>query len=457
MALVLGIGFWSKIACSEPPYRSTAQPNRPAPAAPSLKCDNGEVTAPDDTPLGRWVESAGPSLEELYKHLHANPELSFEETQTAARLAKELRQAGLEVTERIAKTGVVALLKNGEGPTVMVRADMDALPITEATGLPYASKVTTTDHEGNTVGVMHACGHDMHMTCLVGTARLLAEQRAAWKGTVMFVCQPAEERVGGAEVMIKEGLFERFPKPKYAIALHCDSTMPAGSVGFTPGYILANVDSLDVIIRGRGGHGSQPNTAIDPIVIACKYILDLQTIISRDKSPTEPGVITVGSIHGGTKHNIIPDEVKLQLTVRSYAPETRKLLLESIENRALAASAAARAPKPTVKLIDSTPSTYNDPALTERAAEAARRLLGAEAVLRPEPRMGGEDFSEYGRAGVPICMFWLGTVPAARMEAVAKGHPLPSLHSNMFYPDPTTSIKVGVRTMASVVLELLKQ
>jgi hippurate hydrolase len=410
----------------------------------------------DDAVAARWVDSAYSSLEELYKYLHTHPELSFHETQTAQRLAKELRAIGLEVTEGVAKTGIVALLKNGDGPTIMIRTDMDALPVTEATGLPYASKVTTTDDDGSTVGVMHACGHDVHMTCLVGTARLLAELRSTWKGTVMFVCQPAEERVGGAEVMIKEGLFERFPKPDYALALHCDSTMQTGRVGFTPGYILANVDSIDITVRGRGGHGSQPSSAIDPIVIACKLVLDLQTIISREKSPTEPGVITVGSIHGGTKHNIIPDEVKMQITVRSYAPETRKLLVESIENKALAAAAAARAPKPVFTVIDSTPATYNDPSLTERAASVARRLVGPESVLRPEPRMGGEDFSEYGRAGVPICMFWLGTVPPARMEASAKGSPLPSLHSSLYYPDPEPSIKLGVRTMSAVVLDLLR-
>jgi amidohydrolase len=413
------------------------------------------LPAADDSAVTRWIDSAYPSLEELYKHLHTHPELSFHETQTAARLAKELRAAGLEVTEGVAKTGIVALLKNGTGPTIMVRTDMDALPVTEATGLPYASKVTTKDDDGSTVGVMHACGHDIHMTCLTGTARLLAELRGSWKGTVMFVCQPAEERVGGAEVMIKEGLFERFPKPKVALAMHCDSTIPSGRVGFTPGYMLANVDAVDITVRGRGGHGSQPNATIDPIVIACKLVLDLQTIVSREKSPTEPGVITVGSFHGGTKHNIIPDEVKLQITVRSYSPETRKVLLDGIETKAMAAAASARAPKPTVTVSDSTPATYNDPELTERGAQIARRLYGADAVLRPEPRMGGEDFSEYGRAGVPICMFWLGTVPQARMEAAARGTPLPSLHSSLYFPEYEPSIKIGVRTMANFVLDLL--
>jgi hippurate hydrolase len=410
----------------------------------------------DDAALVRGIESTYPALNDLYQYLHGHPELSFQETQTASRLAKELRATGLEVTEGVGKTGVVALLKNGNGPTIMVRADMDALPVTEATGLPYASKATAKDDDGSTVGVMHACGHDIHMTCLVGTARLLADLRNMWSGTVMFVCQPAEERSGGAEAMIKEGLFDRFPKPKYAIALHCDASMPTGQVGFTPGYILANVDSIDITVRGRGGHGSTPSAAIDPIVIACKLVLDLQTIISREKSPTEPGVITVGSIHGGTKHNIIPDEVKLQITVRSYSAETRKLLLDSIENKMLAASAASRAPKPSFAIVDQTPSTFNDPVLTEQAASVAKRLFGPDNVLRPEPRMGGEDFSEYSHAGVPICMFWLGSVAPARLEAAAKGSPLPSLHSSRFYPDAEPTIKTGVQTMTAIVLDLLK-
>jgi len=405
----------------------------------------------------KWVDSAYAALADLYHYLHSHPELSYHEIATAQRIAAELRKAGCDVTEEVGKTGVVGLLKNGAGPTVMIRTDLDALPVTEATGLPYASKATTKDDEGNTVGVMHACGHDVHMTCLVGVARFLAAHRDQWKGTAMFVGQPAEERGGGAQAMLKDGLFERFQKPDFALALHCDATMPTGHVGFTPGYILANVDSIDVTIRGRGGHGSTPNAAIDPIVIACKFVLDLQTTISREKSPTEPGVITVGSIHGGTKHNIIPDEVKLQITVRSYAEETRKLLLDSIENKAFAAAASARAPKPTVTVADHTPSTFNHVELTERLAGVARRVLGGDHVLNPPARMGGEDFSEYGRAGVPICMYWLGTVSPAKMEAAKKGAPLPSLHSSLYFPDPEPSIKLGVRTMSTLALELLNK
>jgi hippurate hydrolase len=417
----------------------------------------GERPATDSPgEIAKRLEAAYPSLGELYRHLHRHPELSFQETKTAARIAAELRKAGIEVTEGVGKTGVVGLLRNGDGPTIMVRTDLDALPITEATDVPYASQATARDDEGNTVGVMHACGHDVHMTCLVGVARLLAESRDRWKGTLMFVCQPAEERGGGARKMLADGLFERFPKPDYALALHVDATLEAGKVGYTPGFFLANVDSVDIIVRGRGGHGAQPHLAIDPIVIACKLVLDLQTIVSREVKPTDPAVVTVGSIHGGTKHNIIPDEVKLQVTVRSYSDETRQHLLDSIENKALAAAASARAPKPTVSVSEGTPATYNDPELAERGAELFRKLLGPDAVVRRDPEMGAEDFSEYGRAGVPIFMFRLGSVPAARIEAADAGQPLPSLHSSLYHPEPEPTIKTGVKAMSALVLELLR-
>jgi hippurate hydrolase len=414
------------------------------------------ATPPNDAKDSAWIDAAVPGLVELYKHLHTHPELSYHETQTAARLAEDLKKVGCEVTEKVGRTGVVALLKNGDGPTIMVRADMDALPVTEATELAYASKATTKDDDGSTVGVMHACGHDIHMTCLVGTARFLAAHRDDWKGTVMFICQPAEERGGGAKAMLADGLFTRFPKPKYAVALHVEASMPAGRVGYTPGYFLANVDSVDITVRGRGGHGAQPQSAIDPIVIACKLVLDLQTIVSRELKPTDPAVITVGSIHGGTKHNIIPDEVKLQITVRSYKDDVRKHLLESIENKAMAAAAASRAPKPTIEHSEGTPATYNDPKLTERAADVFRRVLGAENVELREPVMGGEDFSEYGLAGVPISMYRLGSVPAERAAKAKDGDSLPSLHSSLYYPDPEPTIKTGVRTMTALVLDLLK-
>jgi hippurate hydrolase len=366
-----------------------------------------------------------------------------------------LRKTGAEVTEGVGKTGVVGMLRNGDGPTIMVRTDLDALPVTESTGRPYASTVTTKDNDGNTVGVTHACGHDIHMTCLVGTARLLAESRERWNGTMMLVCQPAEEAGGGAKLMLSDALYKRFAKPKYAIALHVDADLEAGRVGYTPGFVLANVDSVDITMRGRGGHGAQPHHAVEPIVIACKLVLDLQTIVSRETKPTDPAVVTVGSIHGGTKHNVIPDEVKLQVTVRSYGDEVRKRLLDSIENKALAAAASARAPKPTISVTEGTPATYNDPELAERAVGVFRKLLGAEAVVRRDPEMGGEDFSEYGRAGVPIFMFRLGSVAPARFAAAKQGPPLPSLHSSLYYPDPEPTIKTGIKAMSALVVELL--
>ncbi|MBI3469457.1 MAG: amidohydrolase, partial [Planctomycetes bacterium] len=319
----------------------------------------GKSDPPADA--AKWIDGAYPSLVALYEDLHTHPELSLHETRTAQRLSAELRKTGAEVTEGVGKTGVIGMLRNGDGPTIMVRTDLDALPVTEATGRPYASTVTTKDNDGNTVGVMHACGHDIHMTCLVGTARLLAESRDRWKGTVMFVCQPAEEGGGGAKLMLSDGLYKRFAKPKYAVALHVDADLEAGRVGYTPGFFLANVDSVDITVRGRGGHGAQPHQTVDPIVVACKLVLDLQTIVSRETKPIDPAVVTVGSIHGGTKHNIIPDEVKLQVTVRSYGDEVRKHLLDSIENKVLAAAASARAPKPTVSVTEGTSATYNDP------------------------------------------------------------------------------------------------
>ncbi len=278
------------------------------------------------------------SLEALYKHIHSHAELSYSEEATSTRLAKELKDLGFEVTEKVGGFGVVGILKNGAGPTVLVRTDMDALPVTEQTGLPYASKVRVRDKNGNDVGVMHACGHDMHMTCWVGTARVLASMKDRWKGTLIFIGQPAEEVGGGAVAMLKDGLFKKFPKPDFALALHCDGTRPFGTIGYTEGLAMANVDSVDITVRGKGGHGSAPHTTIDPVVLAARIILDLQTLVSRENNPLEPAVVTVGSIHGGSKHNIIPDEVKLQLTVRTTKDSVRKQILEGIERIAKAAA-----------------------------------------------------------------------------------------------------------------------
>jgi hippurate hydrolase len=395
----------------------------------------------------------------FYKTLHQDPELSYQEEKTAARLAGRMRELGYDVTEKVGGHGIVCVLKNGDGPTVLVRTDMDALPIVERTGLAYASKVRIRDAEGKEVGVMHACGHDMHMTCWLGTAAVLAALKDQWHGTLVFIGQPAEERGGGAKAMLEAGLFTRFPKPDYALALHCDGAIPHGQVGFTEGQALANVDSVDITVKGKGGHGSAPHTTIDPVVIAARIVLDLQTIVSREIDPTDAAVITVGSIHGGSKHNIIPAEVKMQLTVRSFSDATRKHLLDGIARVAKAAAAAARAPEPEIKVDPSefTPSMTNDVALTRKTVTALRRALGDTNVQPKPPVMGGEDFSRYSRdGGVPIFMFRLGTVPPEKVaEAARGGRPLPSLHSDLYYPVPEPSIRTGVLGMSAAVLNLV--
>jgi hippurate hydrolase len=401
-----------------------------------------------------------PSLEDLYKHLHAHPDLSYHEQKSAARMAKELRELGFTVTEHVGGHGVVGVLKNGDGPTVLVRTDLDALPVVEATGLPYASKVTARDKDGNEVGVMHACGHDMHMTCWVGTARVLAALKDHWRGTLVFIGQPAEEVGAGARSMLDGGLFTNFPRPDYALALHCDSFQPHGTVAFTEGLALANVDSVDILVKGKGGHGSAPHTTIDPIVLAARIILDLQTLVSRETNPTDPAVVSVGSIHGGAKHNVIPNEVKLKITVRSTKDAVRKQLLDGIKRVAEAAAAGARAPAPevTFRPEEFTPALLNDPKLTRRTIGLFKDVLGDGKVVERPPVMGGEDFSRYGRAGVPIFLYFLGTQAPEKVAAAAKeGRSLPSLHSDSFAPVPEPTIKTGVLTMSLAVLDLLNK
>jgi len=409
--------------------------------------------------ITKKIDAELSDLENLYKHLHSHPELSLQERETAARMAKELSGLGFEVTSGVGGTGVVGLLKNGPGPIVLVRTDLDALPVTEQTKRPYASTVKVRDKSGNEVGVMHACGHDMHMTCWVGTARVLASMKDSWRGTLMFIGQPAEEIGSGARMMLDDGLFRRFPKPDFALALHCDSRLQAGRIAFTEGLALANVDSVDILVRGRGGHGSAPHTTVDPIVVAARIVLDLQTIVSRETNPLDPCVVTVGSIHGGTKHNIIPNEVKLQITVRTTKDDVRKHTLEAIERIAKAAAAVARAPEPDVKIDPNefTPSLSNDRELTRRTVPVFRQVLGDTNVEERPPVMGGEDFSRYGRAGVPIFMFWLGTIPEDRWAASLRegGLPLPSLHSDLFWPEPQPSIRTGFLSMSHAVLNLI--
>lgn len=409
--------------------------------------------------VAKAVDSHADDLLKLYKHLHANPELSLQEEKTAARMADELKALGFEVTTKVGGHGVVGVMKNGAGPTVFVRADMDALPVTEQTGLPYASKVRGKDKSGNECGVMHACGHDVHMTCFVGTARTLAGMKDKWAGTLVLVAQPAEEIGAGARMMIADGLFKKFPKPDYCLALHADAQLPAGKIHFTPGLAMANVDTVDLVVKGKGGHGAAPHTTIDPVVLSAKIILDLQTIVSREVNPTDPAVITVGSIHGGTKHNIIPNEVRLQLTVRTTKDSVRDHVLKGIERIAKANAEAARAPEPEMKveLDEFTPATVNDEKLTARVVGLFRQVLGEANVKERPPIMGGEDFGRFATSGAPIFMYFLGTIPEERFAESKKpaGKPLPSMHSDSYFPQPEASVKVGVRTMSLAVLDLM--
>ncbi len=395
-------------------------------------------------------------LLDLYKHLHSHPELSFKEVKTSERIAEELRKAGAEVTTCVGKTGVVGVLKNGQGPTVLVRTDLDALPIVEQTGLAFASTVTTTDDEGKSVGVMHACGHDIHMTCFVGTARWLATHRDRWSGTVVFVGQPAEEKIGGAKAMLADGLYTRFPKPDFALAIHVAHDLETGKVAYTRGPAMASSTSMDIVVRGRGGHGAMPQNTVDPIVLAAALVLDLQTIVSREVNPLHPAVVTVGSIHGGSKHNIIPNDVRLQLTIRSYRPDVRAQLIEGIERKSKALADAHKAPAPQVLINDDTPATINTPTFVDRVVPSLKRALGDTNIEVVEPTMGAEDFGLFSTGGVPIFMFRLGTIPPARVaEATTKGETLPSLHSALYHPDAAPSIETGVKAMTAAVIDLL--
>ena len=418
---------------------------------------SARAAEPVGSPALAPLDAIYPDLEKLYRDLHQSPELSLHEEKTAAKMAKRLRDLGFDVTTGVGKTGLVGVLRNGKGPTVMLRTDLDALPIEERTGLPYASKVTTTDDTGATVSVMHACGHDIHMTSWIGAATLLLKAKERWRGTLVMVGQPAEEKGGGARLMLEDGLFTKFPKPDFAVAIHDDAGLPAGQVGLSSGYALANVDSVDITIYGKGGHGAYPHTTVDPIVIAARTVVALQTIVGRENNPLDPGVVTVGSIHGGTKHNIVPDEVKLQLTVRSYKDDVRKRMLASITRIAKAeATAAGALREPKVEVSEGTSATYNDPAVTKRVAAALSRGLGASRVEEHPPVMGGEDFSEYGRAGVPAALIWVGAVEPKKYEAAkASGATLPSLHSSEFAPDREPTIKTGVTTVTLAALELL--
>jgi len=394
----------------------------------------------------------------LYLDLHQHPELSSHETRTAAELAGRLRTLGYEVTEHVGGTGVVGVLKNGAGPTVMLRTELDALPVEEKTGLAYASKVRAKDDNGRDVPVMHACGHDVHMASWWGTASIMAKSKDKWHGTLVLVAQPAEETITGADKMIKDGLFTRFPKPDIGVALHDTNGLPVGKVGITPGYAKANADSLRITIYGKGGHGASPHTTVDPILITARIAVTLQSIVAREIKPGEAAVITVGYIQAGTKNNIIPDDAQMGLTVRSYKPDVRRHLLEAIERVAKAEAMAAGAEKmPLVERYESTAAVYNDPVLTQHLAGALEGVVGKGNVVTEDPIMTSEDFSYFVEQGVPSFYFTLGVAEQQKLaEARAAGKDLPSNHSPLFAPDAEPALRVGMMTEVTILRDLLQ-
>jgi hippurate hydrolase len=411
-----------------------------------------------------------PSLVKYYEALHANPELSRLEAHTSADLAEELRRAGFEVTERLGTYaiagqqgyGVVGVLRNGAGPTVLIRADMDALPIEEQTGLSYASHKRMDASTGGNFPVMHACGHDIHVTSMIGVARVLATLRDRWHGTLLLVGQPAEETIDGASALVRGGLYERFPKPDYALALHSTAAIPAGTIGMVNGFALATSTSMDVLVRGVGGHGSRPEDARDPVVLAANIVMQLQTVVSREISPFDPSVLTVGSIHGGSKRNIIPEEVKLELTMRTYSETTRQHMIQAVARIARAAALGADMPEdrlPLVKVIETeqAPALFNDPTLVARIRQAMERSLG-QSNVRDFPRiMGSEDFGNLGLDGtIPVALFWLGVSDPAKAAEAARTHEsLPNIHSALYAPVAAPTLRTGVIAMSAAALALL--
>ena len=435
------------------------------------------VTSVPGMPVGP-LRTADENLVALYKQLHETPELSFKEAQTAAILANELKTLGFTVTEGVGDAwvkdksakeygevragvggyGVVGVFENGEGPVVLIRADMDALPVPENTGLAFASKVVSETWTGVESPVMHACGHDIHMTVWVGAARRLIAEKDKWKGTLVMIAQPAEEIGLGAQAMLADGLYSKFPKPDYNIALHVSAGAPAGTVAYSSGFALANVDSVDIKVKGRGGHGAYPHTTVDPVLVASHIVVALQSLVSRNVNPLDSAVVTVGSFKAGAKHNIIPDEAELLITVRSYEDKTRAMLLDNIKRIAEGQAAAFGAPAPEITVeSDYTPATYNDPALTERAMLAVAKEIGEANVRAVPPVMGGEDFGQFARTEekIPGVIFWLGAVEPDKFAASqTDGMPLPSLHSPLFAPDFDPAIATGVDAMTSAALEL---
>lgn len=415
--------------------------------------------APRGVPTAAEIDAIYPDLETLYIDLHRNPELAFQETQTASKLAARMKALGFEVTTGIGKTGVVAVMKNGAGPTAMMRTELDALPVAEKTGLPFASTVVTKNAAGQATPVMHACGHDLHMAAWAGTARLMAEHRDRWRGTLVMVGQPAEEGSSGAAAMLKDGLFTRFPRPDFALSLHDDDTMPSGTIGYHPGFFRAMSDAVTITVYGRGGHSAMPHNTIDPIVLASRIVVSLQTVVARENNPVDPVVVTVGSIHGGTAGNVIPDEVRLQLSVRTYTNAVRTRTLDAIRRIARGEAIAAGAPRE--PLIDApaegNPPVYNDPALTTRLAAALKRGMGDAQVVEMPQKMTSEDFAQYGLAGVPAVLLHIGAVSPAKLAQVRQtGIPVPAPHSPEWAPDLEPTLKGAVRAEVTALLELLR-
>ncbi|MFP3888908.1 M20 family metallopeptidase [uncultured Ralstonia sp.] len=432
-------------------------PNGASSPAPAAAAAGGSIDVGATKPaVEAAVNAEYPHLDALYKDLHAHPELAFQETRTAAKLAAEMRKIGFEVTEHVAKTGVVAVYRNGPGPTILVRTELDALPMEEKTRLPYASHART-QWKGEDVAVAHSCGHDVHMTAWVGTAKTLVSLKDRWHGTLMFIAQPAEEAVAGAQSMLDDGLFKRFPKPDYAFALHTGPG-PYGSIVFNSGPITSNSDGLEITFKGRGGHGSAPDKTIDPVMMAARFVVDLQSVISREKDPQEFGVVSIGAIQGGSAENIIPDSVTLRGTIRSYKPAVRQKMLDGIRRTAKAVTEMSGAPDADIKLTEGGKAVNNDPAVVARTEAMLKTAFGGERVMRVPPITASEDFSAFVDTGIPSMFFFIGVNEPQQFFAALKpgAKPLPTNHSPLFAPVPEPSIKTGVEAMSMVVMNALQ-
>jgi len=441
-----------------PPYDDEHMLNRTFLFLAAFSVVSLAQVAQPSSQASKEIDTAIPAARELYLDLHQNPELSSHEVRTAAKLAERLRSLGYEVTEHVGGTGIVALMKNGDGPTVMLRTELDALPVEEKTGLPYASKVHAKDAAGNDVPVMHACGHDLHMAALAGTAAIMAQNKSSWHGTLMLIGQPAEETISGARAMLADGLLQRFPKPDVGVALHVSNLQPAGQVGITPGIYNTNGDSLRITIYGKGGHGATPHLTVDPIVIAARTILALQTITSREVKPGEMAIVTVGYVHAGTKNNIIPDQAELGLTVRTYKAEIRKQVMAAIARISKAEAEAAGAPRePLIEHYEGTDAVYNDPALAARLRVPLEAALGKENVIATDPITPSEDYANFIAQGIPSLYLSLGGAdPEKFAKAKATGTPLPSNHSPLFAPDVDPALRTAITAEVSVLRNLLQ-